>query len=230
MSISRASSAARFAACAGVSPRRAGVGRELAGGVRARRALARSTRRTTSMVSTSRRSISPTAGGRSTAAVPNASVAREPRSAGSGPPRLRRSAGSRQQSWRGRRRRFRKASCTARAARRVGSSSVMPGRSSGSGCAPPGCGQIAVQDRRGRTLEKRAAPGGTVKMRALLAATNRLASRGHMVRPRSQADVLTLRSTFRPRSALPACRRASKVLRGARRRGGPARSPGPTAG
>ena len=121
----------------------------------ASRRMASATSACTSMVSTRRRSISLTAGGRSSVVGAERAGGRRGPTAASGPPRPRRSAGCAAAASRARRPAARKASCMARAARRVGSSSVTSGSSSGSAARAAWRRQVAVQDRARRGFEKR---------------------------------------------------------------------------
>ncbi len=220
MSMSRASSAARCAACAGVlAPAAAACSPRCAVSLVSRRMVC--DQRCTSMVSTRRRSISLTAGGRSSASVPSVPGLASPESSvrSSSPAEIGRICGSvmaRPPDA------LRKASCMARVARRVGSSSVTSGSSSGLGGGTAGRRQVALQDRGGDGFQERppgrdsedACATGSAAAEAIRSAIKR--------RPHS-------RSTFPPRSRLPAFRRASTGHRGGCRTVVRCRSPCPTA-
>ena len=143
MSIRRASSAARCAACAGVlAPAAAACSPRCAASPVSRRMVC--DQRCTSIVKTRRRSISLTAGGRSSASVPSAPGLARPDSSvrSSSPAEIGRICGSviaRPPEA------VRKASCMARVARRVGSSSVMSGSCSGLGARPPVAGKSPLR-------------------------------------------------------------------------------------
>ena len=112
----------------------------------------------------------------------------------------------------------RKASCAARAARRVGSSSVTSGKVSGLGLVPPGFGKWPLSTACASAV-RNGLPGGTVKTRGLMAWIVVAGPWcGHPpARPR-------------PRQRPRACRHASKCHQGAGHRAGQRRLRGPKHG
>ena len=151
MSIRLASSLAKAAACAGVLLPDAASG--LAVSIASRHL-------STNSMSVSVRSSGETAGGRSSAPVP--SVVRPARPASrvssSSPSEIGRMRGINSARWPDA---ARNASCAARAARRVGSSSVTSGSVIGVGLSPPGAGTLPLRMARASAV-KNGTPGGTV--------------------------------------------------------------------
>ena len=207
-----------------------------------------SDQRMTSCVSTSRRSILLTAGG--TLSAPEASVSRlaiplsNVRS--SWPSAMAMILGSSMARPRPARR---KASCSARVARRVGISSVMLGSSIGLGGRPPatgksplriaeasasrnGCPAGTVQNAgaaAGRALRRRLGSRQAdekIELRAEAACRCQACCRG--LRCHAFSAAFHRRPTFRLRRELPACRCVSRCLRDGYRRGVPCRWRGPT--